>query len=160
MVVILIYFVQVFLLVFGWYGLGRMFIEGLRQDSLYTTIFSLTFRTSQVLAAVIFTVCLALYIYFLIKKPNRPFFYKEPVTEGADKTKEASASFNEIFENAKTLFEKLVVKVKDAVQKIGTSHPISDDEIEEAPEQLAEDALSEDSLENEEAVDASDESNK
>lgn len=68
---------QIFLMVFGWYGLGRMLIEGLRTDSLYTTIFGWTFRTSQVLAAVIFTVCLAALIYFAVKKPNKPFYFKE-----------------------------------------------------------------------------------
>ena len=68
---------QIFLMVFGWYGLGRMLIEGLRTDSLYTTIFGWTFRTSQVLAAIIFTVCLAALIYFEIKKPNKPFYFKE-----------------------------------------------------------------------------------
>ena len=66
---------QVFLMVFGWYGLGRMFIEGLRADSLYTTIFGITFRTSQVLAAIIFTLCLGVLIYFQIKKPKKELFY-------------------------------------------------------------------------------------
>lgn len=69
---------QIMLMVFGWYGLGRMFIEGLRADSLYTTLFGLTFRTSQVLAAIIFTVCLSLIIYFEIKKPNKPLYVKPP----------------------------------------------------------------------------------
>ncbi|MBE6645156.1 MAG: prolipoprotein diacylglyceryl transferase [Ruminococcaceae bacterium] len=67
---------QIFLMVFGWYGLGRMFIEGLRADSLYTNLFGLEFRTSQVLAAVIFAVCLSLLIYFQIKKPNKPLYVK------------------------------------------------------------------------------------
>lgn len=68
---------QVFLSVFGWYGLGRMFIEGLRQDSLYTTIFGLTFRTSQVLAATIFLACLGIIVYLAIKKFKKPLFKKE-----------------------------------------------------------------------------------
>lgn len=70
---------QILLLVFGWYGLGRMFIEGLRTDSLYTTIFGLTFRTSQVLAGLIFVACLALLVYFAIKKPSKPLYFKETV---------------------------------------------------------------------------------
>ena len=65
---------QIFLLVFGWYGLGRMLIEGLRADSLYTRIFGLEFRTSQVLAAMIFVFCLSALIYFAVKKPNKPFY--------------------------------------------------------------------------------------
>ena len=65
---------QVFLMVFGWYGLGRAFIEGLRQDSLYTTIFSWTFRTSQVLAVVILISCASILIYNLIKKTKKPLY--------------------------------------------------------------------------------------
>ena len=68
---------ELFIMIFGWYGLGRMFIEGLRMDSLYSEIFGLEFRTSQVLAVAIFIVCLAFYIYFLIKKPTKPFYYKD-----------------------------------------------------------------------------------
>ena len=68
---------QIFLMIFGWYGLGRMFIEGLRADSLYTTIFSITFRTSQVLAAVIFITCAAFLIYLAIKKYKKPLYHKD-----------------------------------------------------------------------------------
>lgn len=67
---------QIFLLVFGWYGLGRMLIEGLRADSLYTNLFGWEFRTSQVLAGVIFAVCLSLLIYFSVKKPNKAFYVR------------------------------------------------------------------------------------
>lgn len=67
---------QILYMVFGWYGFGRMFIEGLRTDSLYTTIFAWTFRTSQVLAAVIFVACAALLIYFCFKKPNKELYFK------------------------------------------------------------------------------------
>lgn len=67
---------QQFLMIFGWYGLGRMFIEGLRTDSLYTNIFGWEFRTSQVLAAFIFAVALSLLVFFAIKKPNVPLYYK------------------------------------------------------------------------------------
>jgi phosphatidylglycerol:prolipoprotein diacylglycerol transferase len=67
---------QIFIVTCGWYGLGRMFIEGLRADSLYTTIGSLTFRTSQVLAAVILIVCIAALTYFQIKKPSKAFYFK------------------------------------------------------------------------------------
>lgn len=66
---------QVFLFVFGWYGLGRMFIEGLRADSLYTKIFGLEFRTSQVLAAIIFIICLSCLVYFGIRKPRKELYF-------------------------------------------------------------------------------------
>ena len=67
---------QVFLLVFAWYGLGRMFIEGLRTDSLYTTLFGWEFRTSQVLAGLILVLCGGLLVYFQIKKPTKKLYFK------------------------------------------------------------------------------------
>ncbi len=66
---------ELFLMIFGWYGLGRMFIEGLRTDSLY--IPGTELRISQVLAAVIFVVCATLITYFSIRKPNKPLYYRE-----------------------------------------------------------------------------------
>ena len=65
---------QVFLMVFAWYGFGRSLIEGLRQDSLYSSIFGLTFRTSQVLGALIFIVCTAILVYNFIKKTKKPLY--------------------------------------------------------------------------------------
>ena len=147
---------ELFIMTFGWYGLGRMFIEGLRMDSLYTEIFGLEFRTSQVLAAAIFTVCLALYIYFLIKKPNRPFFYKEAVAEGEDAAKEAvPSSVKEFFENTKVFFEKLVANVKDAIEKTDSIDPDFENEVaEEEFEHLAEEALDGAETDDEEAIDS------
>ena len=66
---------QVFLFIFGWYGLGRMFIEGLRADSLYANIFGIEFRISQILAALIFALCLATLIYFSIRKPKKKLYF-------------------------------------------------------------------------------------
>ena len=66
---------QIMLLVFGWYGLGRMFIEGLRTDSLYVP--GTEIRISQALAAVIFVACAALITYFAIKKPVKPLYFKQ-----------------------------------------------------------------------------------
>lgn len=68
---------QIILMVFGWYGLGRMMIEGLRTDSLY--IFGVI-RVSQLLAAVIFLACTSLLIYFAIKRPQRPMYIREKKT--------------------------------------------------------------------------------
>ena len=73
---------QIFLMIFGWYGLGRMLIEGLRTDSLY--LFGTSIRVSQALAALLFVACTALLIYFAIKKPNKPFYFREAVAEGKD----------------------------------------------------------------------------
>ncbi len=65
---------QIFLFVFGWYGLGRMFIEGLRTDSLYFSLFGLELRTSQVLAGAIFLVCAFFLIFLAIRKYNKPLY--------------------------------------------------------------------------------------
>jgi len=77
---------QVFLMIFGWYGLGRMWIEGLRTDSLY--LFGSSIRVSQALAAVLFVACTSLLIYFAIKKPDRPFYRMEPAKADASSIKE------------------------------------------------------------------------
>jgi phosphatidylglycerol:prolipoprotein diacylglycerol transferase len=60
---------QLFLSYIGWYGLGRMFIEGLRTDSLY--IPGTVIRVSQMLAAVTFILAVSILIYVLVlKKPT------------------------------------------------------------------------------------------
>lgn len=50
----------------GWYGLGRMFIEGLRTDSLYIG----DVKISQLIGLVCCLVCVAMLIFFKIKKIN------------------------------------------------------------------------------------------
>ena len=88
---------QLILLTFGWYGLGRMFIEGLRSDSLY--IGNTNLRASQVLAAVIFVVCLCMLIYFAIRKPNKPLYVKAKAehSEGENKEDPILTKIKEIF---------------------------------------------------------------
>ena len=81
---------QIILLVFGWYGLGRAWIEGLRTDSLY--IPGTALRVSQVLALLIFVACLALLIYFAIKPPKgEKYFMKPAVAEGKSDATAADA---------------------------------------------------------------------
>ena len=93
---------QQFLMIFGWYGLGRMFIEGLRTDSLY--IGDTNIRTSQLLAAVIFVICLGALIYFAIKKPTKPLYCKAPV-EG--KKDENEPTFKDICDKVVSWFKSL-----------------------------------------------------
>ncbi len=54
---------QVMLMYLAWYGFGRMFVEGLRTDSLYIGVF----RISQVVGFLCFAVCTTLLVYFLLK---------------------------------------------------------------------------------------------
>lgn len=55
---------EIILLYFGWYGLGRAWIEGLRTDSLY--LGNTDIRVSQLLAVVSFVLCLAALLYLYI----------------------------------------------------------------------------------------------
>ena len=64
-----------------------MFIESLRADSLYTNFFGLEFRTSQVLAAVIFTACASVLLYNLIKKPKKTLYLKKIIKKQEKKAK-------------------------------------------------------------------------
>lgn len=56
---------QMFLIYLAWYGLGRMFIEGLRTDSLW--LIPDVIRVSQLLAAVCFAVCTVLLVFLQLK---------------------------------------------------------------------------------------------
>ncbi len=58
---------QIFLMCVAWYGFGRMFIEGLRQDSLWLG----KVRVSQALAAILFVLATALIIFLFIKNKHR-----------------------------------------------------------------------------------------
>ena len=91
---------QLILLTFGWYGLGRMFIEGLRTDSLY--IPGTDIRTSQALAAVVFVVFAILLVFFAIRRPKRPLYVK-PAPEKKDDGKAGQSDF---LVKIKTIFSK------------------------------------------------------
>ena len=54
---------QILLMYLAWYGLGRMFIEGLRTDSLYIGVF----RISQVVGFLCFVICGGLLAWLLIR---------------------------------------------------------------------------------------------
>ena len=70
---------QLILLTFGWYGLGRMFIEGLRTDSLM--IGDTGIRVSQALAALLLLVCLVLLIVLAIVKPKVELYQRPQLAE-------------------------------------------------------------------------------
>ena len=65
---------MVFLASVAWYGLGRVWIEGLRTDSLY--LFSTGIRVSQLVAAVSFLAAAGILAWVLVKKkPARESLY-------------------------------------------------------------------------------------
>ena len=88
---------QVFLLYLGWYGLGRVWIEGLRTDSLY--IPGTPIRVSQLLAGLCVLVSLGMLLFFgLIKKPDPE---KMQVYRAAqEKAEEEEASAEDVPEEA------------------------------------------------------------
>lgn len=69
---------QIFLMVFAWYGFGRMLIEGLRTDSLYVG----PFRISQVLGLLFFVAGAGLLLYHHFTKTDMMFQKIENQTEG------------------------------------------------------------------------------
>ncbi|MEA4966292.1 MAG: prolipoprotein diacylglyceryl transferase [Oscillospiraceae bacterium] len=65
---------QMFLLYLFWYGLGRVWIEGMRTDSLY--LFSTGIRVSQLLAAICVVAAGGLVAYvLLVRKPSGEKLY-------------------------------------------------------------------------------------
>ena len=70
---------QIMLMCFGWYGLGRMFIEGLRTDRLYVG----PFRISQVLGLAFFLAAATLLLYHHFTKTDMQF---RPIEPKKDKT--------------------------------------------------------------------------
>ncbi|MBQ3483038.1 MAG: prolipoprotein diacylglyceryl transferase [Clostridia bacterium] len=58
---------QITLMYLAWYGFGRMFIEGLRTDSLYIG----PFRISQVVGFLCFVICTSLLIWQWVKSRRR-----------------------------------------------------------------------------------------
>ena len=108
---------QLILLTFGWYGLGRMFIEGLRTDSLY--IGDTNIRVSQLLAGIIFFTFLALLIFFHFKKPQRPLYHKLQAAEAnatkAEKNVPVAKSEAEETSEEK---ENVIEKIKKVIQKL------------------------------------------
>ena len=69
----------------AWYGLGRMWIEGLRTDSLYWG----PFRVSQVVAGISFLVCTAILIFMAFRPHDRAklFVNRVPAEEPKEKKK-------------------------------------------------------------------------
>ena len=76
---------NVFLFYMTWYGFGRMFIEGLRTDSLY--VFNTDIRISQVVGFVTFAVGLVLLIVNYVKVKKHKLTLASPyLTETEDRS--------------------------------------------------------------------------
>ncbi len=80
---------QIVLEYFAWYGLGRFFIENLRDGGLPLHLFGYDFRVSSVVALLSFTVSTVLFIVFISKKRSDkldlPCYYqKTELTKGEE----------------------------------------------------------------------------
>lgn len=83
---------QIFLMYLGWYGLGRMFIEGLRTDSLY--VGSSNLRVSQLLAGICFLGVVIFLVYDKIFREHKPedLFVNQVAAKKAAEAAEAAES--------------------------------------------------------------------
>ena len=101
---------------FLWYGLGRLWIEGLRTDSLYLfdwTLMGEPIRVSQALSAVMILVSAAMLVWnLLVRKPDPEEMYvnriarqnaeSEAAAEGTDTAEEMSDAAADMPETAET----------------------------------------------------------
>ena len=98
---------QIFLMYLGWYGLGRMFIEGLRTDSLYVGASNL--RVSQLLAGICFLAVVIFLVYDKIFREHDPKdLYVNQVAqrkaaEAAAAAEDAVSEVEETAEDAETV---------------------------------------------------------
>ena len=100
----------------AWYGLGRMFIEGLRTDSLY--IGSTGIRVSQLLAALCFVGALSAMIWLGIRLKNKPLAtcMYTPESKHYTQSLEAIARYEETC-NAKQKAKEEKRKEKEAARQ-------------------------------------------
>lgn len=94
---------EIFAMYLGWYGFGRMFIEGLRTDSLY--LFGTGIRVSQLLAFVTFliAVCYILITRFKIKPaPEKMFVNRVKLQENEADAEEAAETSETVDETEDT----------------------------------------------------------
>ena len=95
---------QVFLFYLSWYGLGRLWIEGMRTDSLY--LFNTGIRVSQLLAGICFVIAGALLLVLTIKLKKDPErLYVNQVATRAEVEQVGSESASEQAEREKEIQE-------------------------------------------------------
>ena len=105
---------QIILSYLAWYGFGRMFIEGLRTDSLYVG----AFRISQVVGFLCFVICTTLLVYFLVRKKREVLDTEDyaPVYEKSH-GRRVSAEKAEIEKQAEGEIEDIISRAKQSQNK-------------------------------------------
>lgn len=131
---------QIFLFYMTWYGFGRMFIEGLRTDSLPITVFGATFRISQLVGFATFLAGLVLLIVNSVKAKKKAAalegpYYKKVFDEGEDAEAEPPEAVEEPEEAAEAAEEAVVETVKeaaeDAEKEVSEAHEEDSEEVKE-----------------------------
>ena len=123
---------QLFLCYLAWYGLGRLFIEGLRTDSLY--VGSTNLRVSQLLAGLTCLFAAGLMLYVLVFRHPEP---EELWLNRGKKTESATSAAVPPVEKAELMSEEQFdVELSDAFRILGGGKA-AEEELEEAVEDLA-----------------------
>ena len=123
---------QLFLYYLAWYGLGRLFIEGLRTDSLY--VGSTNLRVSQLLAGLTCLLSLGLMLYVLVFRHPEP----EGLWKNRDRKKASVPETNAApAEEAELMSEeRFDEELSDAFRILGGGSNAGE-KLEEAVEQAA-----------------------
>ena len=147
---------QIFLMYLGWYGLGRMFIEGLRTDSLY--VGSSNLRVSQLVAGICFLGVVIFLVYDKIFREHDPAdLYvnqvarqkaaAEAVPETAEATEEAVPGTAEATAEPASEAAEALESGEEAAEASTAEERETGAEDNEAPEQTESDTQSEESSE-------------
>lgn len=127
---------QIFLMYLGWYGLGRMFIEGLRTDSLY--VGSSNLRVSQLLAGICFLGVVIFLVYDKIFREHDP---EELYVNQVARKKAAEAAAEETVELAAEETVEPEAAEQTETESEAAAEPEADAEPPEAaPEQKSEES--------------------
>lgn len=122
---------QIFLMYLGWYGLGRMFIEGLRTDSLY--VGSSNLRVSQLLAGICFLAVVIFLVYDKIFREHDPAdLYVNQVAQ--KKATEAVEATEAAAEEAASEVEETAEDAAEDVEAVEAAEESAATEEEAAPE--------------------------
>ena len=136
---------QIFLMYLGWYGLGRMFIEGLRTDSLY--VGSSNLRVSQLLAGICFLGVVIFLVYDKIFREHDPadLYVNQVARQKA--AAEAAPETVDAPEEATPETAEAPESGEEAVEASTAEEQETGAEDNEAPEQTESDTQSEESSE-------------
>ena len=123
---------QLFLCYLAWYGLGRLFIEGLRTDSLY--VGSTNLRVSQLLAGITCLFAAGLILYVLVfrhPEPEELWLNRDRKTAPMQEVNAAPAEAEELMSE-----ERFDEELSDAFRILGGGSN-ADEKLEEAVEDAA-----------------------